>query len=179
MSAGVSNHSEAEALRLKKLGLIAEHAYGLIQVAEVIDKRARKVRLVKLRNPWGKFEWNGDWSDHSKLWTPELKRELNVKSDANDGTFWMSFEDFTEFFSRVQLCKYNDKHSFSYTTARAQATDNCYHLFDLVINEDGPQTIAVSQLDEMCLNRDPNYTYSNCRIVVLRLHQGSLMTGDL
>jgi calpain-15 len=32
------------------------------------------VRLMKLRNPWGnKGEWNGDWSDKSEKWTPELK----------------------------------------------------------------------------------------------------------
>ena len=30
-------------------------------------------RLVKLRNPWGKGEWKGDWGDDSWLWTPYLK----------------------------------------------------------------------------------------------------------
>ena len=34
-------------------------------------------RLVKLRNPWGKGEWKGDWSDDSYKWTTKLKRELN------------------------------------------------------------------------------------------------------
>jgi calpain-15 len=30
---------------------------------------------MKLRNPWGnKGEWNGDWSDKSDKWTPELKK---------------------------------------------------------------------------------------------------------
>ena len=26
-------------------------------------------KLVKLRNPWGKGEWNGDWSDSCYKWT--------------------------------------------------------------------------------------------------------------
>lgn len=26
-------------------------------------------KLVKLRNPWGKGEWKGDWSDESYKWT--------------------------------------------------------------------------------------------------------------
>ena len=34
-------------------------------------------KLVKLRNPWGKGEWKGDWSDESYKWTQQLKKELN------------------------------------------------------------------------------------------------------
>jgi calpain-15 len=33
----------------------------------------QNTKLLKLRNPWGKEEWLGDWSDKSKLWTPALK----------------------------------------------------------------------------------------------------------
>jgi calpain-15 len=50
------------------------------------------VKLIKLRNPWGDFEWNGNWSDESDLWTDELK-ELAGYTDDNDGTFMMCLED--------------------------------------------------------------------------------------
>ena len=30
--------------------------------------------ILKLRNPWGKLEWKGDWSDSSSLWNNELKK---------------------------------------------------------------------------------------------------------
>jgi len=33
-------------------------------------------RLLKIRNPWGNFEWKGDWSDASPLWTPALREQL-------------------------------------------------------------------------------------------------------
>lgn len=29
--------------------------------------------LIKLRNPWGKKEWIGEWSDGSPSWTKEIK----------------------------------------------------------------------------------------------------------
>jgi hypothetical protein len=36
----------------------------------------------------------GDWSDESNLWTPELKLKLNIK-DKDDGNFWISLEVIT------------------------------------------------------------------------------------
>lgn len=41
-------------------GLIPGHAYSVI-----IAKEVKGQRLVNIRNPWGGFEWDGDWSDQS------------------------------------------------------------------------------------------------------------------
>lgn len=65
-------------------GLVSGHAYSLLAV-----KQAGPHRLVNIRNPWGNFEWNGNWSDNSPLWTEDIKRQLCVTLDANDGCFWM------------------------------------------------------------------------------------------
>jgi hypothetical protein len=35
----------------------------VLRVAEVDGER-----LVQLRNPWGKTEWNGKWSDQDPVW---------------------------------------------------------------------------------------------------------------
>jgi hypothetical protein len=39
------------------------HAYGLVAAREVDLGKGEKVRLVRVRNPWGKGEWKGAWSD--------------------------------------------------------------------------------------------------------------------
>lgn len=44
-------------------GLVHGHAYSIIDVM-----RAHGFSLIKLRNPWGHGEWQGDWSDKSPLW---------------------------------------------------------------------------------------------------------------
>jgi len=51
------------------MGLVDIHAYSLISTFE-IDVAGKKVRLVKIRNPYGLKEWNGDWSDKDPKWTP-------------------------------------------------------------------------------------------------------------
>jgi len=61
---------------LEDLGLQGNHSYGILRSIEVIDKMEDKVRLVQLRNPWGDFEWSGDWGDSDTFnWTPELKKQ--------------------------------------------------------------------------------------------------------
>ena len=77
----------------EKMGLIGGHAYGLIAVKQLRDENGNDLQLLCIRNPWGRDEWNGDWSDKSPLWTDELKMECNYK-DADDGMFWMNFTDF-------------------------------------------------------------------------------------
>eukprot|EP00397_Hematodinium_sp_SG-2012_P015242 GEMP01015518.1.p1 GENE.GEMP01015518.1~~GEMP01015518.1.p1 ORF type:complete len:652 (+),score=147.83 GEMP01015518.1:91-2046(+) len=82
-------------------GLVERHAYTVIQVIEIEDQR-----LLKLRNPWGNSkEWNGSWSDESDLWQKHegIRTALNHVV-ADDGTFWMNFEDFREIFTGVNIC---------------------------------------------------------------------------
>ncbi|XP_061097167.1 calpain-3-like [Conger conger] len=90
------------------LGLVLGHAYSVTGVDEctMTDSKKTKVRLVRLRNPWGNVEWCGPWSDKAKEWaslsTPERKR-LQQQNTA-EGDFWMSFKDFTRQFTKVEIC---------------------------------------------------------------------------
>jgi len=67
--------------------LITKHAYTVLGVKEL----SNGVKLVKLRNPWGLEGYNGDWSDKSPLWTPELRAEAGAV-DKNDGFIHMTVE---------------------------------------------------------------------------------------
>ena len=42
--------------------IVAGHAYSILGMYEP-HLSTEKVQLLKLRNPWGGFEWQGDWGD--------------------------------------------------------------------------------------------------------------------
>ncbi|XP_060113738.1 calpain-12 [Heteronotia binoei] len=85
-------------------GLVKGHAYSITAVYK-LDVGGKKVKLIRLRNPWGKVEWRGRWSDHSPLWSdldPVLQNKLRVSKE--DGEFWMQLVDFVRHFDTLELC---------------------------------------------------------------------------
>ncbi|XP_063296554.1 calpain-3 isoform X8 [Pelobates fuscus] len=86
-------------------GLVKGHAYSVTGVEETTFK-GDKVKLVRLRNPWGQVEWNGSWSDNSKEWTIIEKSEKSRLQHQikEDGEFWMSFDDFMKNFTKLEIC---------------------------------------------------------------------------
>ncbi|XP_015232541.1 PREDICTED: calpain-1 catalytic subunit-like [Cyprinodon variegatus] len=85
-------------------GLVQGHAYTVTGVKQVLS-RGKAVRLVRLWNPWGHGEWNGDWSDQSSLWqTVSHHDRETMLSVCEDGEFWMSLKDFCESYADIDIC---------------------------------------------------------------------------
>ncbi|KAJ6232421.1 calpain [Anaeramoeba flamelloides] len=89
---------------VSKYGIVYGHAYSVLDV-----KFVNGIKLIKLRNPWGKHEWNGNFSRNSFSWNKKFKAKLNYdpkKPNNNDkGTFWMTFEDFVKHFRNIYICR--------------------------------------------------------------------------
>jgi hypothetical protein len=106
------------------------------------------VYLLALRNPWGRFEWNGDWSDHSSTWAsnPAVKEAViatglfregrGVKApafhdasfhrDSGDGAFFMAVEDFAKYFERISAVNgYRPSPSAPHRPARLIPSCSC------------------------------------------------------
>ena len=99
---------------LMEKGLRANHCYSILSVHE-IKSLGKKVRLLKLRNPWGLEEWNGEWSDDSPLWNDALLNECKHEI-GNDGTFLICIDDYIKNFSFTNICKYvyNNVHNYAF-----------------------------------------------------------------
>ena len=165
--AASAGSTDASAEALEELGLVAQHSYGLLAAKTVTDASGEEIQLVQLRNPWGDFEWKGAWGDTSDLWTPELKKEVGMVDNADDGSFWMCFKDFKYYFSRVQVCKCNDSYFYSFLKGSHKA--GSYALMRLILEEDGEACISVAQKDQRCFLRGTDYEYSYCRVIVMKI----------
>ena len=58
---------------VKSVGLVDAHAYSLIGAKLITLDNGKTERLIQIRNPWGRKEWSGDWSDKSNKWTESTK----------------------------------------------------------------------------------------------------------
>ncbi|KAG9350232.1 hypothetical protein JZ751_026586 [Albula glossodonta] len=97
--------SSAESEARTSTGLVKGHAYSITD-AEEVNYRGGKVKLIRVRNPWGQVEWNGPWSDGSREWNMIDKAEKSriMQKSLDDGEFWMEFEDFKKNYDKIEIC---------------------------------------------------------------------------
>ena len=128
-------------------GISEGHAYSIMDAKEIKGQR-----LLKLRNPWGKKEWTGRWSDGSSEWTPEWMQLLDHKF-GNDGIFWISYEDLLkkyQHFDRTRIFGPEWNVTQSWTSLNVSWSAE-YHStkFSLTLAEKTRVVIVLAQLDDV------------------------------
>ncbi|XP_074544239.1 calpain-9 [Halichoeres trimaculatus] len=103
MGCSIDISSSAESEAKTSSGLVKGHAYSITDLKEV-NYRGRKVKLIRIRNPWGQVEWNGPWSDKSGEWDYVDPSDKRILQNSEDGEFWMEFEDFKRNYDKVEIC---------------------------------------------------------------------------
>merc|ERR1712176_233348 len=96
-----SNHGDGNGESLERSGLIKGHAYSLLSIEEV-----NGTTLVRIRNPHGRTEWKGQWSDHDPRWnsvSQQVKNSIGYSKN-EDGGFFMSFEQWIQQYEAFTTC---------------------------------------------------------------------------
>ena len=132
--------------RLDTAGIVDRHAYSIQKAVEIDGQR-----LLRLKNPWGKGEWKGPWSDGSKEWTPEWLEKLGHRF-GDDGDFWIAYEDLLrkfQAFDRTRLFDAEWRVVQVWTNLSVPWTLD-YHdtHFVFSLKESGPVVLVLSQLDD-------------------------------
>ncbi|TGZ60780.1 hypothetical protein CRM22_008339 [Opisthorchis felineus] len=122
-----------------RAGLVPSHAYAMLDIREIDDKR-----LLLLKNPWSHLRWKGNFSEQdSRNWTPQLQAKLNYDLSSaqavDNGVFWIDYDSVCHYFD-VFYVNWNPE-LFQHTT--------CVH--DMWLAHDGPKKDSYS-----CAN-NPQY----------------------
>jgi len=141
---------------LEKIGLVPGHAYTLISAHHEDEHK-----ILKLRNPWGKFEWKGDYSDNSDQWTEELKQKVGW-TDEDDGIFFMSVKDFKACFNFFCIGIRNDQ--WFYNTCAATNEPNHSSYFKVVVSDYCSTFFRVHFRDSRYFQGE--YSYPECEFEV-------------
>jgi calpain len=117
-------------------GLIMGHAYSItgVKLVDIQTSRMKgKIPLVRVRNPWGnECEWKGAWSDKSQEWKliPDTDRQKMGLIFSDDGEFWMSFQDFSKNFQKLEICNLGPESLNEESSAKkcweATANEGCW-----------------------------------------------------
>ena len=175
MTAGTS--ADTYNLDLEEKGLVPGHAYTILNIKE-INYKGYNVRLLKLRNPWGNTEWSGDWSDGSRLWTEELKKELVIEKK-DEGIFWMGYNDFLTYFIIGGICHlYED---FVYTFKHYDKNImNKGPIMSKLINEndDNHCYIMIHQKNPRLILKDNTYQKASLHFLTLIDENNNFIIGN-
>jgi hypothetical protein len=144
---------------------ISNFSYNVIGVHKVNTTKGN-VKLVKLRNPWGNFEWDGDWSDKSRLWTSSIKEEVDYES-SEKGVFYMTLEDYHNTFMTTIICKVHDKYEYSTYEVKQDIGDNTILKFQ--ITDDQTAFFSLSQLAYRIVPKEYGYFPYNAKMMLARL----------
>jgi len=185
-------------------GIIGMHAYSIIQVREIkgvgldffrdkmIDRTLgnvsgfiefdRTVRLLRIRNPHGKGEWKGEWSDHCDIWDQLLRHKQHNSQDdivlsdfertkRNDGTFWISYDDFLLGFSNVDVVLAfpgNCARSFLCNFPEKKSNHRCARAFEVSLLDSQPGIpsrdtveLFVMGTNNTCMNGPSRFSSDN------------------
>lgn len=98
-------------------GVVPGHAYAVLNVYEEEkncgdEKNGEEpLRLIELRNPWGRVLYHGDWGAGSKKWNGTEGRKVRsatgYTSRTEEGRFWMDWNDFAKCFDSIDVCRMN------------------------------------------------------------------------
>jgi len=148
-------------------GAANSFAYTILDAREVETQRGVE-RLIMVRNNWKNFEWKGEWSNNSDLWTEALREELNYTyEDGQNGLFWIKLEDYEAYFPVTWVCKYEQNNKYFSVDLHHELKN--HDVIRIRVHKEQEITISLNQKDALFFqgtNYEGQYNYSYARILL-------------
>ena len=155
------------------VGLIPSQCYAVLAA-----KTVGSAKLLKLRNPWGRFEWKGDWADASPLWTSEARTAMGIDLSSDDGVFCMCLEDFQRHFESLTVCYVHDQF-WNFNLPMDQTKEEEHSVVQLTVEKPTLLYFLVCQIDERRFGGiEGGYQYAPIRLLLSKKDRNSLKYID-
>ena len=150
----------------EKYGLVEGHAYSLTNLEEFEIGNGKMLRLIQLRNPWGNFEWTGNFSDQSPSWDiiPNLRQKVGV-INKDDGIFYMDFNDFLKFYPYTFVLKYHKNFYYNYKKLEQQSIEH-NTCAKFILSQKAIVKIGLHAKQLRFYDKVPNYEVQPARIII-------------
>lgn len=156
----------------RSVGLLPNQCYAVLAAKEV-----GSAKLVKLRNPWRHFEWKGDWSDASPMWTSESRAAMGINS-SDDGVFCMALEAFQQHFESLTVCYVHDQF-WNFHLPMDQTKEEEHSVVQLTVEKPTLLYFLVCQIDERRFGGvEGGYQYAPIRLLVSKKDGNSMKYID-
>merc|ERR1719192_448980 len=96
-----------QAVTAQHNGLHTAHSYALLDIDEDGDGE----RWVKVRNPWGREEWNG-------------RQHPEYDDGYDDGTFWIDLQSFHTWVAECTVCYTGEEYQIGRCAGKWYPGDN-------------------------------------------------------
>jgi hypothetical protein len=189
----VSINKTNKTYKVQRNGLISGLFYTLVGMFDLLDKTGASLQLMKFKSTNIESEWNGAFSDYSKDWTPQLRRQVGSKVK-QDGEFFMTFQDFLKNFKYVmwtyknnfKRCEFHFLQNNYHNSLACQADK--FLMMQVNIHKPGKTLFSLHQLDsrhfalpsenvkfssvrfDSHLKEEKSHCYSYFRVLIARIN---------
>jgi len=130
-------------------------------------------RIIKIKDHYGSFTWNGRFSEGSEHWTKEVKEEVGHYAGEKN-CFYMEIKEFIKHFDYVTVCYYNE--SWIRNSKEAASRPNKAAFFEINLEREMDVIISVHQkLPRFVGEEDSSYNISPVEILVAEELDGGVL----
>jgi hypothetical protein len=98
-----------------------------------------------------------------------LKKELGW-SDADDGMFFIPFDDYLNFYTSTTICKVHDNYHYNSVSTKQEKDSHTFFTFEL--DDDSYIDLTVSQVAKRMVNKKYGYKCSQVKMILARINKG-------
>jgi len=122
-------------------------------------------RLLKIRNHYGEYNWTGDFSVNSPVWSKALRDQVGYSSN-DKSCFYMTIKDLINEFESLTVCHYHD--NWIRNKVNIACNSHSFVYLELLVEREVEAYISIHQKQPEFSDEGPEYDISPVEVIMAR-----------